>query len=259
MQRRLVGLCCSVAVTLSLLPGCKSEDKQQPAKQKAATERAEQQAAAEQATVAGKQALDRWAARMKSIRAQLPGTAGLKSGCEDLKAPAPLETVDSALLDAIQSSPTGSVTTQAAAGYPSLQSNTVRTLFYEIFALGAPNWSKVSQIGNQLDAATQLAVFMVSETEQPSLVTQDSFTGGAMKGALVVFDLSTSSAVCRIPLKVEAPTKTQIEAESGKLEVTGPDLLKRVLEATALALRKKAVAALGKLGNGVTLAEPFRP
>jgi len=256
--RRLIGAWSLLVLGLSM--GCKKEDKSAAqAQQKAAAERAEEQAAAEHEATAGKQALARWAARMKNIRASLPATAALKTGCETLKPSAPLETVDSPLLDSIQSSASGSVATLAASGFATLQSSTVRNLFYEAHALGSPNWGKVTQFGNQLDGAALLVVFELSAVEQPSLVTQDSYTGGGMKGALVVFDLAASTAVCRIPLRADAPTKSQIEARSGKLEATGPDLQKAVLDATALEIRKKAEAALAKLGTGVTLAEPFRP
>jgi len=245
--------------------GCGREQKQKDvarhtaeAEQKAAVDRA-LALAGEQEAAKGKQALGRWAARMKAIRAALPATAELKTTCEALQAPAPLETVDSPLLDSIEKSPSGAVDTGAASGFATLQSSLVRTLFYELYAVRAANWKKVAETGNQLDAATQLAVFALTEIEQPSLVAQDSFTGGGMKGALVVFDLGNNSAVCRIPLKADTPTKSKITAGGGKLDGTGSDLQQQVLDWMALELRKKAEAQLAKLAPGVKLAEPLRP
>jgi hypothetical protein len=249
-----------VALGLVAAAGCRRGDAVPESKRAAdaggqeSAESAQAKAAAEQEEATRKQALERWAARMKGILGALPGTLALKPGCDNLAAPAPLASVDSTLLESIQHSPNGVVSATGAAGFPSLQSHAVRTLFYEAYRERTGSMKQAMAAAVELDATKFLAVFDLSEVAHPNMLSRDSWAGGAMKGALVVFDLSNDTVVCRIPLVAKSPSKSEAAKRYGAVDTSGIDLERQILDWTAMEFRRKAEERLRKLDGGVSLA-----
>jgi len=251
-----------VALGLGAASGCRRGDAVRQAADAGSRESAESaqaKAAADQEQATAKQALARWAARMKGILGALPATQGLKPGCDNLAVPAPLASVDSALLESIKRSPNGVVSATGAAGYPSLQSPAVRTLFHGAHREHAASLKQAMAAAVELDANKFLAVFDLSEVTRPNMLSRDAWAGGAMKGALVVFDLSNDSAVCRIPLVAKTPSKSEAAKRYGAVDTSGIDLERQILDWTAMEFRRKAEERLRKLDGGVSLASGSTP
>ncbi len=246
-----------VALGLGMAAACSRGDRtgqSADAGSRESAESAQAKAAADQEQATAKQALERWATRMKGILGALPATQGLKPGCDNLAVPAPLATVDSALLESIKRSPTGVVSATGAAGFPSLQSHAVRTLFHGAHREGAQSLKQAMAAAVELDATKFLAVFDLSEVTHPNMLSRDTWAGGAMKGALVVFDLSNDTAVCRSPLAAKTPSKSEAAKRYGAVDTTGIDLERQILDWTAMEFRRKAEERLRKLDAGVSLA-----
>jgi hypothetical protein len=255
-----------VALGLAAAVGCRRGDAVRESKARPAdagspesAESVQTKAAAEQEQAAGKQALERWTARMKALLGALPATLQLKPGCDNLAASTPLASVDSVLLDSIKRSPTGVVSAAGSAGFPSLQSRAVRNLFYEAHREGAVSLKQLIAAGVELDATKFLAVFDLSEVTHPNMLSRDSWAGGAIKGALVVFDLSNDTAACRIPLVAKSPSKSEAAKRYGAVDTSGIDLERQILDWTAMDLRRKALERLSKTGTGISLAEGSAP
>jgi hypothetical protein len=247
-----------VALGLAAAAGCRRGESKPRAADAGSPESAESvqaKAAAEQDQAAAKQALERWSARMKGLLGALPATLQLKPGCDNLAASTPLASVDSALLDSVKRSPTGVVSAVGSAGFASLQSHAVRSLFHEAHREGAASLKQVIAAGVELDATKFLAVFDLSEVTHPNMLSRGSWAGGAIKGALVVFDLSNDTAVCRIPLVAKTPSKSEAAKRYGAVDTSGIDLERQILDWTAMEFRRKAEERLGKIDGGVSLAK----
>jgi hypothetical protein len=249
-----------VALGLAAAAGCRrGESQPRPADAGSPAESAPANAALEQEQAARKQALERWTARMKAILAALPATLGLKPGCDNLAASTPLASVDSPLLDSIKRSPTGVVSAAGSAGFPSLQSQAVRNLFHGAHREGAVSPKQVTAASVELDATKFLAVFDLSEVTHPNMLSRDTWAGGAIKGAVVVFDLSNDTAVCRIPLVAKSPSKSEAAKRYGAVDTSGIDVERQILDWTAMEFRRKAQERLSKLDAGVSLLEGSAP
>jgi hypothetical protein len=251
-----------VALGLVAAVGCRRDQAQGDSKARTANsanqesaENAQAKAAAEQEQATAKQALERWTARMKAISGALPAAEQLKPGCESLAASTPLASVDSALLDSIKRSPGGVVSATGSAGFAMLQSQPVRVIFHQAHRSGTTNWKQLMAASIELDAARFLAVFDLAEVAQPNMLSRDSWAGGSMKGALVVFDLSHDTAVCRIPLAAKLPSKSDLAKRKVSVDTSGVDVERQLLDLTAQELRKKAEERMTKLDAGaVSLA-----
>jgi hypothetical protein len=202
----------------------------------------------------GQKALERWAARMKAMLNLLEAVQQLKPGCEILQGPASLESVDTPLLESIRRSPNGAVPQAGAAGFPGLQSKAIRRLFHGAHAGKAPSKKQLSAAAVELETAKLLAVFVLADIARPKILSRDAYAGGSVKGALVVFDLSRDAALCRIPLQVKSPSKSEVAKRYGDVDLEGVDLEQRVLDWTMMELRRKAETSLAKLERAVVLA-----
>jgi hypothetical protein len=202
----------------------------------------------------GQEALGRWAARMKSIQNLLEGAQQLKPGCDMLGGPASLESIDSPLLEAIRRSPNGAVPQGGAAGFPSLQSKAIRILFHGAHADNGSSKKQLSAAAVELETAKFLAVFVLADIARPKILSRDAYAGGSVKGTMVVFDLARDAALCRIPLEVKSPSKTEATKRYGDVTFDDMDLEQRVLGWTMMDLRRRAEASLTKLEQQVVLA-----